>query len=116
MNIEDANPFRPTVESIAAPARRYHTYKKLPFVSGAIYATLCLGNLFALEYLEPVLPPILFLFLIEATAPFNIAVMVIISIGRNGIIECPIVGWIAAFLFATAIHYSLALTRGSKRG
>jgi len=67
-----------------------------------------LGIFLALEHLEPVLPPILFLLLAQVTAPFNFAAVVMISIGRNGIIECPIVGWIAAFLFATAIHYSLA--------
>lgn len=106
MSSAHENPYRPPLEADAAPTQQHRApFRTIPFVSGAVYATLCLGIFLVFEYLVPLLPAILLLLLIAITAPFYITAMAMISIGRNGTFEIPTVGWIAAFLVATTTHH-----------
>ena len=119
MRTDHVNPYQPPLQDGAALSQEHRAPSTMiPFVSGAVYATLCLGIFLALEYIAPVLPVALILLLIVIQAPFYIASMVMLLIGRNGNFECPAAGWIAAFLVATMTHHLLSKfrLRASKRG
>lgn len=112
MRTDRVNPYQPPLQEGAALIQEHRAPSRMiPFVSGAVYATMCMGIFLALEYIAPVLPMALTLLLIVIQAPFYIAAMVMLLIGRNGNFECPAAGWIAAFLVATMTHYLFAHLR-----
>ena len=91
-------------------------HKQRSLSSGVVYATLCLVIFLSLQHLEPFVPRILLFGLIVVAAAFNVAVTVMIAIGRNGRLECLLAGRATAFTLPMPISDVWSRIRNPKRG